>query len=71
MQAMKHNLSDWQSLERDAERGYEIMAREGLMGWEVEVRFDNGNPPQQPERQPSTREEAMKIGREIATLRKH
>lgn len=66
---MKHNLADWQTLERDAERGYEIMGREGHMGWEVEVRFDNGNPPAQPERKPSTREEAVKIGREVATMR--
>lgn len=66
---MKQNLTDWQTLERDAERGYEIMGREGQTGWEVEVRFDNGSSPKHPERNPSTREEAVKIGREIATLR--
>ena len=68
---MKQNPTDWQSLERDAERGYEILGREQLMGWDVEVRFDNNNPPQQPERKPSTREEAIKIGREVATMREH
>ena len=66
---MKQNLTDWQSLERDAERGYEIMGREGQAGWEVEVRFDNGTSPKHPERKAPSREEAVKIGREIATLR--
>lgn len=66
---MTQNLTDWQSLERDAERGYEIMGKEGQAGWDVEVRFDNGTSPKHPERKPASREEAVKIGREIATLR--
>lgn len=66
---MKQNLTDWESLERDAERDYEIMGREGDSGWEVEVRFDNGTSPQHPERPAPSREEAVKIGREIAMMR--
>ncbi|WP_423822539.1 hypothetical protein V5738_01050 [Salinisphaera sp. SPP-AMP-43] len=65
----KPNRTEWETLERDAERGYEVMGKEGLNGWEVEVRFDNGSAPEQAERSAPTREEATKIGREMATMR--
>lgn len=65
----KHNLDEWETLERDAERGYEIMGKQGANGWQVEVRFDNGNAPEQPERSTPTRDEALKVGRELATMR--
>lgn len=48
---------------------YEIRGREGHSGWEVEVRFDNGTSPKHPERKTPSREEAVRVGREIATMR--
>lgn len=65
---MKQTLTDGQSIERDAKRGCEIMGREGHSGWEVEVRFDHDTSPQYPERKAPSRNEAIKIDREVATM---
>ncbi|MES1925022.1 hypothetical protein [Salinisphaera sp. T31B1] len=65
---MSTNLTDWQTLERDDTRGYEIMGREVEAGWEVEVRFDNEQAPKRPDNTPKTREEAIKTGQELAKM---
>ncbi|ROO27300.1 hypothetical protein SAOR_08980 [Salinisphaera orenii MK-B5] len=67
---MKRNLTDWDTLERDADRGFEILGREVDGGWEVEVRFDDNTEPQRStgSRTPQTREEAIQMGREMATM---
>ena len=57
--------NDWQSLDRDSKKGFEILGREAGDGWEVEVRFDDATPPQRDSKSAGSREEAVKVGREI------
>lgn len=57
------NRMDWETLERDAERGFETLGREVDAGWEVEVRFDDATPPQSGTA--ATRDEARTVGQEI------
>ena len=66
---MKRNLTDWETLERDSTRGFEILGRENDSGWEIEVRFDNNAEPRRPtDRTPKTRAEAIETGRELAKM---
>lgn len=67
---MTKNMTDWETLERDSTRGFQILGRQAESGWEVEVRFDNEQAPRQPEadRTPQTREEAITTGRELAKM---
>ncbi|MBH04630.1 MAG: hypothetical protein CMP08_11020 [Xanthomonadales bacterium] len=60
------DVNDWQSLERDDKRGFEILGREQGMGWEVEVRFDGAIEPKRDSESAKDRQEAVKVGREIA-----
>ena len=60
------DVNDWQSLERDDKRGFEIQGREQGMGWEVEVRFDGAIEPKRDSESAKDRQEAVKVGREIA-----
>ncbi|GAB3677977.1 hypothetical protein [Salinisphaera aquimarina] len=67
---MKKNQFDWETLERDTTRGFQILGREVENGWEIEVRFDNEQAPKQlsPKRTYMSREEAIITGRELATM---
>ena len=65
---MKRNLTDWDTLERDADRGFEILGREVDGGWEVEVRFDDNTESRRTDRRPKTREEAIQTGQELAKM---
>lgn len=67
---MKKNMSDWETLERDETRGFQVLGRESADGWEIEVRFDNETEPKRPadDRTPQSREEAIQTGREIAKM---
>lgn len=56
---------DWEVLERDADRGFQTLAREAGNEWEVEVRFDDAKPPERASRTAATRDEAKKIGQEV------
>lgn len=57
--------NDWEVLERDADRGFQTLARETNGGWEVEVRFDGAVEPRRDSRIAESRDEARKIGQEV------
>ena len=63
------NNKDWETLERDADRGFETLAREVDGHWEVEVRFDDATPPVRDNQSATTREEARKVGQELFMTR--
>lgn len=67
---MTKNMTDWETLERDSTRGFQILGREAEGGWEIEVRFDNDEAPKRPaaDRMPKTRDEAITTGRELAKM---
>lgn len=60
------DVNNWESLERDETRGFEILGRERGLGWEVEVRFDSAIEPKRDSESAKSREEAKKVGRELA-----
>jgi len=65
---MTKNFTDWETLERDETRGYQILGKEAEDGWDIEVRFDNEQAPKRPDNRPKTRGEAIKTGQELAKM---
>jgi hypothetical protein len=65
---MTKNLTDWETLERDETRGFETIGIENENGWEIEVRFDDATESRTTDRTPTSREEAIQTGRELAKM---
>lgn len=60
------DVNDWESLDRDETRGFEILGRQKGSTWEVEVRFDGAIEPKRDSDSAKDRQEAIKVGHEIA-----